>query len=195
MIFFTSDTHFRSMETIHRENRPFKSDIEFDNFVLSLFNEQVSESDTIYHLGDFIDYDDNDKNSWEESLKYASKINCNVILIIGNNEERLINEKFNDSFTKFRDYAINVCGFADVKREDYIEFNDKQFYLNHYPKNHKGGYINLFGHFHKITGYFKPYGLNLSCDLNYFRLYDEEEIERLLFEKKTYWETDPELLK
>lgn len=189
MIFFTSDTHFGSQDTLIRENRPFSSFEEFDNFVINIWNNQSNEDDIIYHLGDFINYNSKDENSWKETLKYVQKIKAKIILIIGNNEERIIKLFFDNDFSKFRKHCIKT-GFFDVKTEDYLNLNDKAFYLNHYPRNHKQNVFNLFGHTHRTTGLWKPYGLNVGCDLNHFYLYTVAEIQRLIELKNMWWDKD-----
>ena len=48
-------------------------------------------------------------------------------------------------------------------------------YLNHFPKNHKDGVINLFGHIHNCC-FVKKYGFNVGVDNHYFRLFSENDI-------------------
>lgn len=50
------------------------------------------------------------------------------------------------------------------------------------------------GHTHRATGLWKPYGINVGCDLNHFRLYDLKEIKRLLSLKEKYWDNDEDNL-
>ena len=192
-IFLTSDTHFESDKTLIRENRPFRNSNTFANYVLNLWNHQVSKDDIIYHLGDFLNYNQNDRSNWQKALKRVPQINCKVILIIGNNEERVIREFFNNNFEEFKKYCKKI-GFYDVEKEAYIEIKNKKFYLNHFPINHKDNFINLFGHVHRTTGLCKPFGINVGCDLNHFLLYDEDEIFRILENKELYWDSDENCL-
>ena len=189
MIFFTSDTHFASEDTLIRENRPFKNSNKFDKYVLVLWNKQTKKEDTIYHLGDFLNYNSKDEKSWVKTLSYVKKLKANVILIIGNNEQRVIDKHFKGNFEQFREFCIGL-GFKDVKIDDEIVINGNKFYLNHYPRNHKNEYINLFGHTHRTTGLWKPYGLNVGCDLNHFFLYSQDEILRILELKNKWWDND-----
>lgn len=193
MIFFTSDTHFGGLDTIERENRPFKSCDKFNKYTIKLWNKQSGKNDIIYHLGDFVNYNEKDRISWSNAIRLAKKIKAKVILIIGNNEERVIKYHFGDNFDKFRQFCIDL-GFQDVKKEEFLEFNNKKFYLNHFPRKHKDGYINLFGHTHRTTGVWKPFGLNMGCDLNHFYLYTVDEIERLLEVKNRRWDKDEDNL-
>lgn len=188
MIFFTSDTHFGSDDTLIRENRPFKNHKKFDNYVLSIWNKQTNKDDVIYHLGDFLNYNSKDEN-WKNTLAYVKKLKAQIILIIGNNEKQIIHNHFNGKFNDFRLFCIQL-GFKDVLMDAQIEMNGETFYLNHYPRNHKAGVINLFGHTHRTTGLWKPYGLNVGCDLNHFYLFSQDEIFRLLDLKKKWWDAD-----
>lgn len=193
MNFFTADPHFLNEHILIRENRPFHNSIEFKDYILKLWNSQVSSDDTIYCLGDWLNYGKGDTESWKSSIKLSTYLKCPVILIIGNNEERVIFNEFNNSFNRFKTHAIN-SGFKDVFQEKYLTMRWKTFYLNHYPRNHKDNCINLFGHTHRWTGLYKPYGLNVGCDLNHFRLFSEEDIFFLLSEKENYCDKDADIL-
>ena len=193
MLFFTSDTHFGSNHAIIRENRAFKNYKKFDKYVISLWNKQTRKDDIIFHLGDFINYNHKDNNSWQKTLNYIKKIHAHVVLIIGNHEERLIESCFDNDFEKFKSYCLKL-GFYDVKKEEYLSFNNTSFYLNHYPINHKVGFQNLFGHTHRVTGLWKSFGINVGCDLNYYSLYSEQDILKIIKMKKKFWDNDPNVI-
>lgn len=82
-------------------------------------------------------------------------VKAEIRVIIGNNEERIIRDLFNDDINAF----IKFCENYNVKAmvDDYITFEGYEFYINHYPRKHKNEYINLFGHVHRVTGLWKPY--------------------------------------
>lgn len=193
MNFFTADTHFLNEHILLRENRLFNNSIEFKDYTLKLWNSQVNSGDTIYCLGDWLNYGKGDTESWKSSIKLPVYLKCPVILIIGNNEERVIYNEFNNSFNRFKTYVID-SGFKDVFQEKYLTMQSKTFYLNHYPRNHRDNCINLFGHTHRWTGLYKSYGLNVDCDLNHFRLFFEEDIFFLLSEKENYCDKDADIL-
>lgn len=193
MIYFTSDSHFNDKKLIERESRPFKSTKLGDKYIIKTWNKQAHKSDIIYVIGDFISYSDWYPNIYLKGLMYIKKIKAKVILIIGNNEERLIKSKFNNNFEEFKDFCLTL-GFTDVKKEEFLELKKYKFYLNHYPKNHKENYINLFGHIHKLGGIYKPYGINISCDMNFLQLYSLDDIIELLKLKKDIEKSDPDLL-
>lgn len=55
MLFFTSDLHLGSDETIKFDNRPFKNSKEFQKKMIKNINKKASKGDIIYILGDFVD--------------------------------------------------------------------------------------------------------------------------------------------
>ena len=178
MQFFTSDTHFTLVDyegTVLRDYRPFKSVSQMNKKIIQIWNKQAKKDDVIYHLGDFINYNLKDKVSYKETFKFVKKIKAKVILILGNNEERLVKYEFNDDFESFKKYLIGL-GFYDVVMGGmYANIGDQKFYLNHFPKNHKDGVINLFGHIHNCC-FVKKYGFNVGVDNHYFRLFSESDI-------------------
>lgn len=193
MIFFTSDSHFNDKVVVKRENRPFKDTKDCDSEIIKIWNKQAKKGDIIYFLGDFVSYGENYKDIYKEGIKNIKKIKAEVILVIGNNEERLIKGEFKNNFEEFKNYCLNL-GFKDVKTEEFLEIKVKKFYLNHYPANFKNGYISLYEHLHKLGGIYNKYGINVSCDLNCFRLYSIDDIFSLLSMKKDLEKYAPELL-
>jgi len=145
---FTSDTHFGSERTLQLSKRPFKTVNEMDNVIITNWNNRVSEDDTVYHLGDFGDYE------------VRHKLNGKIILIKGNYEEM---DNLNGVFSE----VLNCCS---------IELNRKQVFLNHYPSKHHSDQFNLFGHVHKLC-MIKQYGLNVGTDCHNFCPIDVETVK------------------
>ena len=192
MLYFTSDVHFNDKDTLINDNRPFKTTKQFDKYVIKTWNKQVSKNDTIYVIGDFIDCNNDSDENWRDSILYVKRINANVILIMGNNEDRVVKYFFNNDFDKFREFCLSA-GFKEVYKSLDLSFMDKDFYLVHKAINYKKGVINLFGHSHRSCGLYKPFGLNIGCDLNHFRLYSESDIKHMLGMKEKYWDNDKNL--
>lgn len=192
MYYFTSDIHFNNEDTLRVEKRPFNSIREFDAKIIRLWNKQIKKEDVIYVIGDFMDCDSENSDSWIKAVSYVRKIKASVVLIVGNNEERIIKYYFDNDFEKFRVYCQEK-GFKEVYKNLIIEFKNNKFYLTHEPKNYKEGFINLFGHVHKAMGVYKPFGFNVSCDLNYFRLLSENDILSYIDMKESYWDKDDNL--
>ena len=193
MFYFTSDLHFGSEDTIKFDKRPFKNAKVFQNHIIKMWNRMLNEEDTLYIIGDFVDYHEETKDKCMKMLSLVKKIKPKVKLILGNNEERIINNLFDGNFEEFRKYCVSL-GFEDVGKEEEIHINMIPFNLVHKPKHHKDTMLNLFGHSHKAIGLYKPYGFNIGCDLNNYEPYSEEDIMILLDKKEKYWDKDSNLL-
>ena len=187
MYFFTSDTHFYDNETLLIDDRPFATAEEFDNFVISTWNSQAKQGDTIFVVGDFVDCDGKGYDGWKTSIKYVQRINADVVLIIGNNEERVIKNWFNNNFEAFKKYCLEA-GFREVHKNLIVEVYGQPFYLTHKPKDCRTDMLNLFGHLHRSCGLYKPYGFNVGCDLSHFRLLSENNIKKFLQMKADFWD-------
>ena len=190
MKYFTSDIHFSDKTTMKLDNRPFASIEKYDKFIIKSLNKRIKKTDTLYVVGDLLDCDDFNCKSWEKSIKYIRKINAQIILIIGNNEERIIENFFDGNFENVRQMCI-AHGIKDVVKNMIVEFNGLKFFLTHKPKDHNPKYINLFGHLHRSRGTWFSFGLNVSCDLNNFMPYSEDDILFQLDQKSKYYNNDP----
>ena len=192
MYFFTSDLHLNSTETLKTDNRPFKSLKQYGRYLIKLWNKETTKNDIIYVVGDFFDCHSGKSRDWEKCFKFLHKIKAKIILILGNNEQRIIKYFFNDNFENFKNYCVKN-GFLDVKQNESLEICNQIFYLTHKPKDHRNNCLNLFGHSHRAMGVYKSFGFNIGCDLNHFRLYSEKDIEHLLFMKNNFWDKDDNL--
>ena len=190
MVFFSSDIHLGDEENLRLDLRPFKNIKQFDKQIIKTWNKQANRNDTIYIIGDFADCSGEGHDTWKKTILNVKKIKANVILITGNHEERIIKHYFNGSFDEFKKYCLAI-GFKDVVRNLVLKIRDKEFYLVHKPYEHKKEYINLFGHIHSSGGLFRPYGINVCCDLFHYRLASEDDIFHLLEKKQKHWDTDP----
>lgn len=187
MRFWTADTHFSKTcnEVVTRDFRPFLNVLEMNDAIIKTWNSQASSGDVIYHLGDFVNFNYMDNVHYDECFKFVKKINADVILICGNNETRLIQNKFDGDFERFKRHLIDI-GFKDVILDGLeIEIDGKPVYLNHYPSKHQDGMENLFGHIHS-SGFVKKYGFNVGIDNHYLGLFSESEIIDLFSRRKFY---------
>ncbi len=192
MDFFTSDLHFNSLRTIKSDGRPFKNEKQMDKYIIRQFNKQAGKNDTIYVIGDFLNCSNENDISWQKSIFYAKKIKAEIVLILGNNEERIIKYYFGGSFNKFRDYCLFI-GFKDVLKNHTIKIVGEEFFLTHKPKDCKLDKLNLFGHMHAAGGIYKSFGFSVCCDLSFFRLLTSSDIQRYLKKKNKYWAIDENL--
>lgn len=187
-LFFTADTHFcddfaLSFGHIKRDGRPFKDVNQMDRTMIRNFNKKAKKNDIIYCIGDFLNYNSFDLNSWKRGIKVVKKIKAKVVLIFGNQETRIMKEKFNDNYEKFKQFLLDA-GFYEVYEKG-LELecvdNDKQnvkLYLNHYPSLTRKECFNLFGHIHNRC-YVKRYGINVGVDCNYFNLMSLKDVMNL----------------
>ena len=119
MKYFTSDIHFCDLESMKEDNRPFKNIKSFDKFILKDWNKTAKEDDVIYVVGDLLDCNspsnkdefEQIKNIWLKGLSYIKKVKAQVVLIIGNNEQRIIKHYFNNNYDDF----VKICKESGIK--------------------------------------------------------------------------------
>lgn len=191
MRFFTSDIHFGDKPTLWTDLRPFKNEKQFDKFIIKKWNKLAKKGDVVYVVGDMIDCDGAGFDSWKRTIHYVKKIKADIVLIIGNNEQRVIDNYFNGNFEAFRTLCLEL-GFKEVCQDMTIEVAGEKFFLTHKPSDCKKDMLNLFGHLHSSGGIYRPFGFNVGCDGHYFLPFSEEEIKILLRNKEKFWDKDEE---
>lgn len=188
MNFYTADSHFSFKDDtiIPRDFRPFNSLEEMNDFIIKTWNEQAGKGDVIYHLGDFVNYNSFDNADYEERFKFVKKINAKVVLILGNNEDKILNNDFGGDFEKFRNFLLD-CGFFEVYKDGVTKsIGGKKYYLTHRPRDcKKSSEYNLFGHVHKSV-FVKKYGFNVGVDNHYFKLFSEDDVIELQSRRKIF---------
>ncbi len=196
-IWYTADPHFGSdsEDIILREMRPFRNAAEYTREQVRIWNSQASPEDLIYVLGDWCNYTATERD-YPSGLAVSRQIRAHIILLTGNNEERVIRAEFGGDAERFREYCLMDPRFAfdDVKQNACTVIGGIRFFLTHRPADHDPGCLTLFGHTHRATGLWKPYGFNVGVDLNHFRLFSEQDILYLLEQKTDYWDHDPDTL-
>lgn len=187
MNFYTADSHFSLNDdsVISRDYRPFKTLKEMNEGIINNWNKQAGKDDVIYHLGDFVNYNLKDLDC-EPLLKLVQKINAKVVLILGNNEKRILTNRFGGNFEKFRDYLLEL-GFSDVfENEMRMNIAGKEFKLVHCPNDaDKTNEYNLFGHVHRCV-FVKEYGFNMGVDNHNLELFSEDDVLDLYDRRKFY---------
>lgn len=192
MKFFTSDIHLGDEWTLKSDLRPFKDVKHFNKHIVKQWNKQAKKSDVIYVVGDFIDCDGDGHDNWKNYLPWVNKFKADIVLITGNNEDRVVKYYFNNDFESFREYCLKL-GFKEVYKNLKLEVCGKTMFLTHKPMDCDKNYINLFGHTHAAGGIYRPFGLNVGCDLFCYRLLSEKDIEHLLNKKSKFWNKDKHL--
>lgn len=143
--FFTGCTHFGHKNIIKLANRPFDSVDEMDEEMIRRWNEDVTNDDTVYHLGDF--------SWWKSDVDYRQYLNGKIIHIRGNHDS-------NATF-KMKDYLE-------------ISENGVRFVLFHYPIEewngwYKNNVLHLHCHTHKHDRWSAEKRYNVTVEANEYR--------------------------
>jgi len=127
--FFTSDLHFDD-DRFDISMRPFKDTNEQTDFLIKKWNSKISNSDTVYVLGDL----------------FIKKFNPNIIkqlngskILVKGNYENLSNDIYEKYFDKVCDNLV-----LNIKKNG----KDHQVYINHYPEKCREDIFNICGHVH-----------------------------------------------
>lgn len=157
-IFFTADTHFGSQRTLELSRRPFDSVEDMDMALVGRWNNVVGKNDTVYHIGDFGNYD---------MLKF---LNGNIILLLGNYERDEI-EKGITSMEDLKELFTDV-----IEKPEEILLNDAKYMMVHEPSHYVGDIFKLYGHIHKAQ-LVKRNGLNVGTDVHDYAPVSVDTIE------------------
>lgn len=159
-VFFTADTHFMQERTRKFSGRPFKNIYEMTNTMIDNWNKVVNENDTVYHLGDFGDYN------------IKKNLNGKIHLLIGNYER----EDFKDGKVN-EELLIRRYEFEEViiYNRTAIDVYGHKFELVHEPSHRNPDVFTLFGHIHRLQ-MVKKNALNVGVDCHHFTPVSFEEV-------------------
>lgn len=132
----------------------FGKDSDLDSLIIQGYNLDVHRCDIIYHLGNFVSEDS------LNSLSLVKDINCDVILIVGDNERHLIDSIFNSNFNEFKEYALS-CGFVDIRENSILSTSSQSIFMTFRSNENRDSYLNLHGESCLFDSEFKP--LHLIC--------------------------------
>lgn len=111
--FFTSDTHFGHERIITLSNRPFRDVQHMNEMLIKNWNDVVSPTDHVYHLGDVA------LGSFEESMKCVARLNGIKHLVMGNHDRLFVDpevknlEKAQKYADRFRPAYEEVFDFIE----------------------------------------------------------------------------------
>ncbi len=155
MIFYTADLHFHYKPFL--PGRPFASVEEMDEAMIRLWNETVTDEDTVYVVGD-VGY-----NGGYVPGDALGRLQGRMHLIRGNHDTGFENAP------KLFDYFETVTDFNE------IDDGETHILLCHYPILYrKRGYM-IHGHLHQTRGpeydilRQMPRMLNAGVDVNFYR--------------------------
>ena len=141
MNYYISDLHFFCNSQVDNgigenyDSRPFKSLDEMHNYMLSRWNEKITNGDTVYILGDICHH-----MRMEQADEFIKKLNGKKYLIKGNHD---------------KNYDPRL--FADIQDFMTASVNGQYFALMHYPMlswpKKNSGSIQLHGHIHARMDY------------------------------------------
>ena len=148
MIYFTSDTHFADIRVLRIDRRPFTSMPEHDAALVQLWNETVSPTDEVWHLGDFTR-----GGQAGYAAELLAALNGRKHLIIGNNDAA---------------ETLSTPGWASVQHYAELALDGKLLILCHYPFrtwNQIGKRsIDLHGHSHgRLTPIPRQYDVGVDA--------------------------------
>ena len=159
-IWFTSDTHFGAERTLELSRRPFNTVREMDLEMISNWNKRIHPNDTVYHLGDFGNYD------------VLKCLNGKIKIIKGNYEK----DKKDVPPKDFKDLYENDEITLKSPKDNF------EYTLRHEPLEPKGtkeenkDKFFLFGHIHGRTMY-KRNGLDVGIDAYNYKPINMEEVD------------------
>lgn len=134
--FFIADTHFGGENIRRYENRPFESAEEMDERIIENWNRVVTEEDTVYVLGDFSDYNDEEKDK-----AILARLNGRKMLVMGNHDRHRTPREW-------RDLGFVECSQWPILYEGFYLLSHEPLYINaNMP------YANFYGHVHANPSY------------------------------------------
>jgi len=133
-VFVISDTHFGHENIIKYCSRPFRNAAEMDAVMIRKWNETVTNSDVVIHLGDFA------LGGREHAERIASQLHGKKILILGNHDHLSEN-------------TYRQIGFHTVSRFPILY--DDLYLMSHapLPLSETTCYFNCYGHIHNDPRY------------------------------------------
>ena len=180
MRIFTSDLHMSHKRIVEFTNRGVDTTQEnHDEWLVDLWNSQVSKGDIVYSLGDY-----SFSKNYDDIAKFTQRLNGQKIFIKGNHDRR----EHLDQLVK--DALIQA--WYDYKE---IKLQDNPTVLFHFPISswHRQGHgaLHLHGHCHGNHKDNKGKMLDIGLDSAYnmlgqHKFFTEDEIVQLLKDKETY---------
>lgn len=155
MYYYISDLHFGCQNSF--ENRT----LEHDKLIIDNWNKVVTNSDTVYILGDIGRIGGNKDN--EYLCKCISVLKGKKVCVLGNHDENLKD-------IRLRQLFVEVCDYKEIT-DNYNGMSHK-LVLSHYPilfwnGQHKG-WVHLYGHVH-MSDEWEVYKQSLNYVNDFFK--------------------------
>lgn len=137
-IFFTSDTHFQDERlNLYGRDLIFKNSQEVDDYIISKWNEVVSENDLVIHVGDV--------SMTAKGLEKLNKCNGEKWIVKGNYDKSI--EDGGTAKYEINDKILKKY-FSKIVDDLEIEVGGETIFVNHFPTNCKNDLMNICGHIH-----------------------------------------------
>jgi len=137
MIYYISDLHLNDQRVFDKCSRPFAGLSELEEEIVKRWNLKVTDSDTVYLLGDIAE------DNFISCLETIKKLNGQKYLIVGNHDLKMLNQ-------------IKESGlFLGIEFMMLIEDKGRKVCLCHYPvmdwmEFSREGF-HVYGHIHNKT--------------------------------------------
>jgi calcineurin-like phosphoesterase family protein len=134
--YYTSDPHFGHANIIRFCDRPFPGVSAMNARLVQLWNETVTDEDTVWVLGDVA------LGALDESLEHVGRLAGHKILVPGNHDrcwegERALRTGDPEARERRRTAARErylAAGFAEIRdRPDPVALGDQEITLSHFP--------------------------------------------------------------
>lgn len=125
--FLIGCTHFGHANIIRLANRPFEDVREMDEALIANWNATVSDTDTVYHLGDF---------SFGDAKKYLPRLKGKIQFLQGNHDPK-----------GWSPHIVELRHALITREETYL----RKVILCHYPIEEWDGWYRGAVHFHCHT--------------------------------------------
>ena len=137
MNYYISDLHLLHKNCIGFDERPFADLEEMHETILANWNRNVTNSDTVYILGDATLY-----GKKEDAIALVARMKGKKVLVRGNHDHI-------DDY-RYQQLYEEICDYKEI--QDGIDGKQYHLVLFHYPifswKNMGHGTILLYGHTH-----------------------------------------------
>lgn len=171
MIFFTSDTHFDHHNILFKYTsgtRTGANKEEMTANMITTWNQRVSPSDTVYHLGDVSFASD------ERTARILQQLNGTIHLVKGNHDKSALSQLCRDRFASIQQYLR-----VTIDRHTVVMFH---YPIYEWDQMHRGAF-HLYGHVHggvEIAGRAMDVGIDTRTDM---APYSWDEVKQRLLAK------------
>lgn len=116
-IYLTSDTHFHHKNILNFESRPYETVEEMTESMIEKWNDQITDKDIVYHLGDLC------LGNQEQTIEILKRLKGKIILIKGNHDFSKHYKKINQLELLHEYHEVGII----------LNYNKHQMWLTHYP--------------------------------------------------------------